>query len=368
LTQNVVEFTAAGSRRLRVGLIGCGAIAQPHVSTLVNECGPIELHLCDVRLEAAETLAAGAGGGVDATYHSDAAAMIAGAGLEVVHVLTPPDSHFDLGLQAVAAGSHALIEKPLAMTVSENEQLFAAGAEADRVVCVDHSTLFMPCVLDALAVINSGSVGRPIAVNSFFGHAEKGHRIPYGNPEHWAYKIHNGVLLNLISHPASLLVDVLGPPTRIDASTASGNLMPGGQPDGVQVAIQTPDGFGTMVVSMGHDNHLRQATVWCEGGTILMDLTRQTTVVSRHRGPIGLVPKMVGGITLGASQVTKTLGVGYGVATKKVKREPGIRGLVEAFYAALRSGGPPPVSAESTLGVARIQEAALGVPATNGAA
>lgn len=67
MTQNVVEFTAAGSRRLRVGLIGCGAIAQPHVSTLVHECGPIDLHLCDVRLEAAEKLAAGAGGGVDAT-------------------------------------------------------------------------------------------------------------------------------------------------------------------------------------------------------------------------------------------------------------------------------------------------------------
>ena len=100
----------------------------------------------------------------------------------------------------------------------------------------------------------------------------------------------------------------------------------------------------------------------------MLDLTRQTTVVSRHRGPIGLVPKMLGGVQIGAGHVTKTLGVGFGVVTKKVKREPGIRGLVEAFYAAYRAGGPPPVSAESTLGVARIQEAALGVPATNGAA
>lgn len=351
---------AEGGRLLRVGVIGCGQIAATHVSTLAKRCGPVELHLCDVVPDAAARLAARTG--VAAGLHDDPERMFGEQDLDVVLVLTPPPTHHPLVLRALAAGAHVLVEKPMALTPEEHEELFAAADAAARLLCVDHSMLLMPCVVEALERVAVGEVGRPLAFHCFYGHAEAGGAIPYGGPGHWAYRMPGGVLLNHLSHPASLLVAFLGAPEEVLALRSARNVMPGDVPDSLQVAVGTAAGYGSIGISMSHGNHLRQATVYGERGTVFLDLTRQTTVVSRHQGPIGLVPKMLGGVGVGLAQAGRTVEVGARVATGRLKREPGVRALVERYFAAVREGGPPPVSRENALGVARIQYEALLAP------
>jgi hypothetical protein len=91
----------------------------------------------------------------------------------------------------------------------------------------------------------------------------------------------------------------------------------------------------------------------------MVDLTRQTIQETHHNGPIGLIPKMVGGVMLGVQQVTETVGIGAKVVTKKLKREPGVRALVEEFISALRNGDAAPVSKANTLGVQAVIEHVL---------
>lgn len=354
-----------GSRTLKVGVLGCGQIAVPHLQTLAKRCGAVELTLCDLRPGAAQTLAEQTG--VSASCLADPEHLLA-AGLDVVHVTTPPGSHFELTKRALEAGCHVLVEKPPAFHESETRELFDLAERSGRMLCVDHSALYMPCVRTALDRIASGALGRPIHFHCYYGHADNAGTVPYGGPAHWAYRMPGGVLLNLASHPACLLVETLGVPDRVSAHLSSRNVMPDGVPDLLEVSAESQAGFGSFTISMGHGNADRRAIFWCEGGTITVDLSRQVCVVSRHRGSLGVVDKVLGGVLGGLGWIGGTLGVIAGVATGRLQRDPGLRILVEAFYEALRSGGPAPVSAENAIGVARIVDASLTGPDRAGVA
>lgn len=356
------------AKTLHVGIVGCGAIAAPHVTTLIaardpkasvdtqERIGDVELHLFDLDVAAAKSL--NERFSLNATMHDSYEAMLE-AGLDSVHILTPPSSHSQLAQAALEKGVHVLVEKPFTTRYEEARDLFSVARENNAMLCVDHSTLFMPNVRALLGRINTGEFGRPVAFHCFYGHAESKNKIPYKDPSHWAYRMPGGLLINHISHPASLLVELMGLPQQIESQTTSFTVLPDDLNDSLNVSVMSERGMGTITVAMAQGNHHRHATIWCEKGTIMLDLTRQTIIETHHNGPIGLIPKMLGGVFGGVQQVKETVGVGAKVVTKRLKREPGVRALVEEFTAALRYGHPSPVTEENTLGVQAIIEHAL---------
>lgn len=342
---------------LQIGVIGCGGISIPHVQTLESHCGEVHLHLYDRDPNAARALAARTRAPVD--IHDDIDQMLAECNLDVVHILTPPDSHFQLAKKALLAGCHVLVEKPLTMTLAESEELFEIAGRSNRIVTVDHSVLLMPCVQKAMKLLASGKIGRPIAFHCYFGNANKRGSIPYEGSDHWAYSMKGGPLLNLISHPASMAVEIFGPPTEISFQKGSRNVMPGDLPDSVQVSFRSDNGYGSFMISMAHGNAARQVRIWCESGTMVIDLGRQTLLVEKHHGPLSIVYKTIGGVMTGIKTIWSTCGVIVGVATGRVKRDPGLRRFVQQFYGGLRAGGPPPVSKENALATAQFIDMVL---------
>ena len=355
-------------QELNIGIVGCGAIAAPHVTTLIaardekatsalrERIGDVTIHLFDLEAKTAKALDEKYG--LNAVIHDSYESLLE-AGVDAVHILTPPVSHAQLAAQALKRGIHVLVEKPFTTRYEEAVELFALAEQNNAMLCVDHSTLFMPNVRALLARIRSGEYGRPVAFNCFYGHAESKNKIPYKDPSHWAYRMPGGLLINHISHPASLLVELMGVPTSILSQTTTYTILPEDMPDSLSISALCEHGMGTITVAMAQGNHHRHATIWCEKGTIMLDLTRQTIVESKHNGPIGLIPKMVGGVMGGVQQVTETVGVGAKVITKKLKREPGVRALVEEFIVAVKSNEIAPVSKANTLGVQAIIENAL---------
>jgi len=119
-----MDAREATHRRLRVGVVGCGVIAQVmHLPHLVALSDRYELAaVCDI----SESLAAGCaqryGAGVAFTDYEQ---MLAQAGLDVVLDLTP-DSHAPLALAAIAAGCHVFVEKPMCFGLEEGREVFEA--------------------------------------------------------------------------------------------------------------------------------------------------------------------------------------------------------------------------------------------------
>ena len=79
--------------------------------------------------------------------------------VQAVAIATPACTHTDLGLAALDAGKHVLIEKPLAPTVAEGTKLVAAAQAADRVLMCDHTYCYTPVVQYIRDLVHSGSLG-----------------------------------------------------------------------------------------------------------------------------------------------------------------------------------------------------------------
>ena len=132
---------------MTVGVVGCGHIARKHFAAL-RRLGDVRIiGVCDRDRGARDASARAAGAGA----YGDLGAMLEGRRPDVVHILTPPQSHCELGLAAMRAGCHVLVEKPLAMTSGEADEMMRLARAAGVQLGVCHNFLFEPGVMRALA-------------------------------------------------------------------------------------------------------------------------------------------------------------------------------------------------------------------------
>jgi predicted dehydrogenase len=86
--------------------------------------------------------------------------------IDAVVIATPVSTHGPFGVAALQAGKHVLVEKPLAGSVADAEQLVAAAREADRVLMVDHTFIYSGPVQKIKQLIESGEIGDLYFVDS----------------------------------------------------------------------------------------------------------------------------------------------------------------------------------------------------------
>jgi UDP-N-acetyl-2-amino-2-deoxyglucuronate dehydrogenase len=79
---------------------------------------------------------------------------------DVVIVATPPDTHCDYGLQALAAGAHLICEKPFVNSLDEADRLIAAAKTAGRRIALNHEFREMPIFRALRDAVDSGAYGR----------------------------------------------------------------------------------------------------------------------------------------------------------------------------------------------------------------
>lgn len=91
---------------------------------------------------------------------TDVDALMARDDISAVVIATPAFTHRQLALQAMQAGKDVLIEKPMALTVEEGEEVLALAAETDRIVAVGHVLEYHPAILKLAELIGNGTLGR----------------------------------------------------------------------------------------------------------------------------------------------------------------------------------------------------------------
>jgi predicted dehydrogenase len=169
---------------------------------------------------------------VGATYpaarrFSDVASLLRERPPELVVIATPVATHHALALAALRAGCHVLVEKPLAATSAEAEEVLRVADAADRRVLVDHTFLFTGAVAEVARQHTSGALGELLYVDSV--------RIALG-----LYQPDVDVIWDLAPHDLSILQHVLGmSPSRIRALGASHN--PRGLIDVAYLHLEYPD-------------------------------------------------------------------------------------------------------------------------------
>jgi predicted dehydrogenase len=146
-----------GKEQIRVGVIGAGGIARGyHLGSYARAGGTQVVAVCDVDEGALEVTREVLG--VQHTY-LDYREMLTAERLDLVSVCTPNDMHYPVVMAAIAQGVDAFCEKPLAMTVSEAQEM-VAGAEAKGLKTgVNFAHRRTPAAMLAREILASGVLG-----------------------------------------------------------------------------------------------------------------------------------------------------------------------------------------------------------------
>jgi predicted dehydrogenase len=337
---------------MRAALIGAGRIARQHLGCLRTLAGVELVAVCDRSPAAAEAAAERYGG---VSWFTDHRAMLTEARPDVVHVTTPMGTHFELARDVLRSGAHAFVEKPVAASLDEVEELARLAREGGRWLIEDHNYLFNRSVAELERRIGSGVLGdvRHVEVVLALAFTAPGNPFVDPNLPHPATALPGGAIADFLPHLASLAVRFAGPHR---AATAKWSQVQAGPLRSDEMRAEV---MGERApVSLRVSAHERPETffVRVEGtrGRAAAGLFRPFVLLERDAG----APRSALRLRNAAALRAATVRARAGGARAKLSGGPGsyegMWGLIAATYDALATGGPPPLALDDLLATHRL--------------
>ena len=241
---------------LKVGIIGCGKIAQVrHIPEYAANPNAEIYGYYDINLTRAEQLAKQYGGKAYASYEQ----LLADPAIDAVSICVANHAHAEISIAALKAGKHVLCEKPMAVTLEECEAMVAAARETGKYLMIGQNQRLAKAHAKAKELIAQGAIGKVLTFRTIFGH---------GGPETWSIdpgsnvwffdrtKAAMGAMADLGIHKTDMIQYVLGTKivktqavlTTLDKRDATGGLI--GVDDNAICIYQMENGvIGTMTAS-----------------------------------------------------------------------------------------------------------------------
>jgi predicted dehydrogenase len=142
-----------------IAIVGAGRIARWHALAVDRDPRARLVAVVDRDLAAAEALATEFGAKIATTQLDQVCAM---GGVDAVIVCAPTARHRDIALHAIGWGKHVLVEKPLATTLREAEEMVLAAEGAGVQLMSSQTLRFMPMFAWAKEYISAGNLGTPV--------------------------------------------------------------------------------------------------------------------------------------------------------------------------------------------------------------
>jgi predicted dehydrogenase len=143
---------------LRLGLIGCGHISRDHRNAIrAHPDTAVLAAACDVDDQRVHAAAADADG---CQVFTDWARMVREAALDGVIICLPHAQHLEVGLAALERGMHAMIEKPMACTAAQGQQLVNTAARSGVVLMAGQHQRYEPTYRAIRRMVQGGVLGK----------------------------------------------------------------------------------------------------------------------------------------------------------------------------------------------------------------
>jgi predicted dehydrogenase len=232
--------------RLKVGVIGCGPVAQKgHLPGLTRSSSAQIQAVADIDQKVLEKTARKFH--VPSIY-TDYQEMLRAEKLDLVHICVPNHLHAEVALDVMKTGTNLLVEKPLASTISDAEQMVKSAEQQGVKLCEAKQWRYIPALQRAHLLLTEGKLGRLIRATAQW-HSD----IPLTwSHADWYYdtsKSGGGIVSDIGIHMIDLLLLFGGPVKRISAA--------GG------------DFLGTM----GFDTSVQALLEFQKGGTGILDVS-----------------------------------------------------------------------------------------------
>jgi predicted dehydrogenase/nucleoside-diphosphate-sugar epimerase len=264
-------------RKRRVGLVGAGYIADWHAQGL-RSVEDVELvAVCDRALERAQALAGKFG---VAQVYGSLEEMLAAERLDAVHILVPPDFHFEAARTALEAGVNVFLEKPMCDSAAQCDALVRLAAERGLRLGVGHNFLFAEPYEQLRRDVRGGVLGQIDDVRIAWHRALP--QAAHGPFDAWMLRDPRNILIETGPHLVAQMLDLVGEPEEMEARASNPIELPTGRrfyrrwqvnalkgQTAVDLSFSFVPGFGEYTIHVR--GSLAAATVDFEGNTYTLD-------------------------------------------------------------------------------------------------
>jgi len=292
---------------LRVGVVGVGMMGQHHVrvySELARD-GKVELvGIADANFERARELARKYGTIPYSDYRD-----LAKGNLDAVDIAVPTSLHREVALEFINRGTSVLVEKPIADTIENAEEIIKAAEENNVTLMVGHIERFNPAVLKLRELIERGELGKVVTISA--------KRV---GP--MAKRIRDvGIIIDLGVHDIDVISYLFGEKVRNVYARARNILHPAGVEDHALITLGFEDGTGIVETNWLTPHKTRTLNVVGTGGIAYLDYIEQSLKLYNNEW----------------------------VKEAKIERKEPLRNEIEHFIGCVETGRRPIVDGEAGL-------------------
>ncbi len=262
---------------VRIGVIGCGAIAVvEHLPGFAKCRNGRVMAVADI--DEKKAVCAAKKFGIK-EYYSDYRKMLERDDIDAVSIATPNFLHRDMAVKSAGAGKHILVEKPMASTMKEADEMIKAAKKNKVILMVEQTHRFLPANQKARDLLVKGIIGRVTTTRGRVGH---------GGPESWSFsgkwffrkkEAFGGVMADMGIHEIDVMRWMLRKEIK-EVSAFMGTLEKKIEVEDNGVCLMKfSDGtFGIMEASWTTRPGVAQTTFYGEKGTMVVNAIGDITV------------------------------------------------------------------------------------------
>ena len=347
---------------LKIAIVGCGKVADQHVQAIGRIPDCVIVGLCDRELLMAKQL--GERTGVTACF-SDLQEMLGTTRPDVVHITTPPQSHFPLARQCLEFGTHVYLEKPFTITANEAESLIDLAETRGLKITAGHNYLFTLEMLEMRRLIKAGFLGgRPVHLESYWSYdlGDRSYVAPMlGDRTHWVRQLPGQLFHNIISHGIAKLAEFLDSELVEITATAhqSEQLRSLGAQevmDELRVLMRDKSGTTALFCFSTQIKGLNQLRAYGPAGSITADIITGSLVRNPSRSYKSYLTYFIPPLRNAREHFANASRNIANFARRRLYQDFGMKELIERFYDSIRLGKPVPIPYREIILTAKIMD------------
>lgn len=335
--------------KLKVGIVGCGVVArQGHIPVFLRLKNVILQSVCDKNEELARQTAAKYN--IPKAY-SELSDMLSTENLDMVDICTPPQIHAPLVLEALRHGGHVLMEKPMALKVSDCDQMIDTARNNGAKLCIVHNQLFNPPFLKARRLVAKGAIGDFTGMRIFLSDPREDMIM---RKDYWIHRLPGGLIGESGPHVVYMSLAFLGRVKSVDIY-AKNFLEHSWAPfDEFRIELEGENAMSSIVLSYTGNHRDLYIDILGTEEILHLDLCSKLLVHYGRKVSVRPIPfaryflsissQIIGGVAANASRLM----------TRRLK--DGHEALIEEFVDSILNNRQPPVTGEDGREAVRVME------------
>lgn len=336
--------------KLKVGIVGCGSIAvKRHLPAFLKLKKTVTVAaVCDTDEGAAQQTARQYG--IQKTY-LNFTEMLAQETLNILDICTPPQTHAPLALEGMQHGCHILLEKPMALKVSDCDLMVEASRQSGVKLCVIHNMLFCPPLLKAKELVARGAIGTFIGMRIFISDPRDEVLL---QKDGWIHQLPGGILEESVAHPVYISLAFLNRIDNVAVVAKNFTKHPWTPFDEFRIELAGEKAISSIVKSYASRGYAAEVDLFGTEGALHLDL--HSMLLVHQKSKKSLTP-----LTLAYHSLNQACQISRGIVTNAWKVLTGQARfgqdlIIPQFVDCIINNTPSPVTGEEGRETVRIIE------------